>query len=161
MSKYTALIQDLESSTESFNQLAKRHGHKTSIAHAALSKIRPDLLGPRSARLGFAPVNKTDVSDNVRAEALARVLAGESVKDVAQATGVPAPTLYQMVRKAREKEAAKAADNVTLAAGGSDAINPQNNAIFDVLLASIRAASAQLGTQPEHLCDLLKSQLKH
>lgn len=79
---------------------------------------------------------------------------------VAQETGVPAPTLYQMVRKAREKEAAKAADNVTLAAGGSAAINPQDNAILDVLLASIRAASAQLGTQPDHLCDLLKSQLK-
>ncbi len=161
MSKYTALIQDLESSTESFNQLAKRHGHKTSIAHAALSKIRPDLLGPRSARLGFAPVNKTDIPDNVRAEALAKVLAGESVKDVAQETGVPAPTLYQMARKARNKEAAKDTDNVILTAGGSAAINPHDNAILDVLLASIRAASAQLGTQPEHLCDLLKSQLKH
>ena len=163
MSKYTPLITALESPAEidSFNAVAKRLGFNPAAAYVSIQRVRPDLLGPRSARLGFSQVNKTDVSDNVRAEALARVLAGESVKDVAQATGVPAPTLYQMVRKAREKEAAKAADNVTLAAGGSDAINPQNNAIFDVLLASIRAASAQLGTQPEHLCDLLKSQLKH
>jgi transposase-like protein len=159
MSKYTALIQDLESSTESFNQLAKRHGHKTSIAHAALSKIRPDLLGPRSARLGFAPVNKTDIPDNVRAEALTRVLAGESVKDVAQATGVPAPTLYQMVRKAREKEAAKATDNVTLAAGGSAALNAQDSAIISLLAASLNAASAQMGKTPAQVLTMLTAYL--
>ena len=154
MSKYTALIQDLESSTESFNQLAKRHGHKTSIAHAALSKIRPDLLGPRSARLGFAPVNKTDIPDNVRAEALAKVLAGESVKDVAQATGVPAPTLYQMARKAREKEAAHS--NVQASAAPS----PAASAVLDVLTAQLQAAAAQLSTTPAQLLAALSDRLQ-
>lgn len=152
MSKYTALIQDLESSTESFNQLAKRHGHKTSIAHAALSKIRPDLLGPRSARLGFAPVNKTDIPDNIRAEALARVLAGESVKNVAQATGVPAPTLYQMARKARA--GAQTPPQPTDIKSLSHDISA-----MELILSNIKQTAASMGTTPEHLCDLLKSHL--
>lgn len=152
MSKYTALIQDLESSTESFNQLAKRHGHKTSIAHAALSKIRPDLLGPRSARLGFAPVNKTDIPDNVRAEALAQVLAGRSVKDVASETGVPAPTLYQMARKARA--------GVQIPPQPTDIKSLAHDVTaFELILSNIKQTAASMGTTPEHLCDLLKSNL--
>lgn len=154
MSKYTPLITALESPDEvdSFNAVAKRLGFNPAAAYVSIQRVRPDLLGPRSARLGFAPVNKTDVSDNVRAEALARVLAGEAVKDVAQSTGVPAPTIYQMAQKARKvtKVEPQPTDIKSLA---------HDVTAFELILSNIKQTAASMGTTPEHLCDLLKSNL--
>lgn len=155
MSKYTPLVQALESPDEdgSFNSVAKRLGFNPAAAYNTLAKVRPDLLGPRSARLGFLQVNKTGVPEDVRAQALAKVLAGESVKDVAQATGVPAPTLYQMARKAREKEAAHS--NVQASAAPS----PAASAVLDVLTAQLQAAAAQLSTTPAQLLAALSARM--
>lgn len=154
MSKYTLLIADLEASTDSFSEVAKRHGVLSATAYNGIAKVRPDLLGPRSERLGHHRIGKTDIPDNVRAEALARVLAGESVKDVAQATGVPAPTLYQMARKARAgaQPQPQPTDIKSLA---------HDVTAVELILSNIKQTAASMGTTPEQLCDLLKSQLKH
>lgn len=94
------------------------------------------------------------ILDNVRAEALAQVLAGRSVKDVSSETGVPAPTLYQMARKAREKGAAHS--NVQASAAPS----PAANAVLDVLTAQLQASAAQLNTTTEQLLAVLSERLR-
>lgn len=150
MSRYTPIIQDLESTTDSFSSICRKHDIKSSVAHTAISKVRPDLLGPRSARLGHTQFGKTDIPDNVRADALAQVLAGRSVKLVAESTGVPAPTLYQMVRKVREKEAERAAAEKFASAGIDENV-------VSLLLSSLRTAAKQVNLDPIDLCDLLKT----
>lgn len=155
MGKYKLLIADLESSMDSFNAVAKRHNVVPATAYNAIAKVRPDLLGPRSVKLGFSQVSKTEVPDSVRAEALAQVLAGRSVKDVANETGVPAPTLYQMARKARDAQAAK----VEAGAKNSSAATHSTDPILDILLASVIVAAAQRGVTPADVCDLLKARL--
>jgi transposase-like protein len=103
MTRYSSLIADLESSTDSFNTVAKRHGFIPATAYNGISRVRPDLLTPRSERLGFARlVNPDSVSADVRDAAVARVLAGEPVKEVSAETGVPAPTLYKHAAARRE-----------------------------------------------------------
>lgn len=94
------------------------------------------------------------ILDNVRAEALAQVLAGHSVKDVSSETGVPAPTLYQMARKAREKGAAHG--NVQASAAPS----PAANAVLDVLTAQLQAAAVQLNVTPTRLLAALAAQVQ-
>lgn len=95
------------------------------------------------------------ILDNVRAEALAQVLAGRSVKDVASETGVPAPTLYQMARKAREKGAAH--DNVQPAVQADAQV--QDSAILKLLAAQLNAAAAQLNVTPTRLLAALSARL--
>lgn len=156
MSKYTPLITALESPDEidSFNAVAKRLGFNPAAAYVSIQRVRPDLLGPRSARLGFSQVNKTDVSDSVRAEALARVLAGEAVKDVAQSTGVPAPTIYQMAQKARKVAKVEPQPQPTDIKSFAHDVTA-----VELILSNIKQTAASMGTTPEHLCDLLKAHL--
>jgi hypothetical protein len=144
MSKYTPLVQALESPDEdgSFNSVAKRLGFNPAAAYNTLAKVRPDLLGPRSARLGFAPVNM--------------VLAGRSVKDVSQETGVPAPTLYQMAQKARKVAKVEPQPQPTDIKSLAHDVTA-----VELILSNIKQTAASMGTTPEQLCDLLKSQLKH
>jgi hypothetical protein len=153
MSKYTPLINALESPTEerSFHSLAKALGFDPANAYNTIKWMRPDLLGPRSERLGHKQVGKTDIPDNVRADALSKVLSGRPVKEVAAETGVPAPTLYQMAQKARAKTDPK--PKAVIKALKAD------EALVQLLLTSIKQASTNLGTTPERLCDLLKKHL--
>lgn len=155
VSKYRSLIQELESSSDSSNTVAKRHSLVTATAYNA--GVRSDLLGPSSARLGFSQVNRTDVPDNIRAEALAQVLAGRSVKEVASETGVPAPTLYQMARKAREKKALRPLDTASNTHNTPDNAQAHDTAVLDVLTAQLQAAAAQLNTTPAQLLTALSA----
>ena len=104
MSYLSNIISDLESSTESFSAVCKRHGIHSGKAHAQVGRVRPDLLGPRSERLGFSTLRKPgSVPDNVKEKAIAEVLAGRLVKDVAVEYGIPAPTLYKHAAAERAK----------------------------------------------------------
>lgn len=104
MSYLSNIISDLESSTESFSAICRRHGVPSGKTHLQLGKVRPDLLGPRSERLGFSTLRKPgSVPDNVKEQAIAEVLAGRLVKDVAVEYGIPAPTLYKHAAAERAK----------------------------------------------------------
>lgn len=104
MSYLSNIISDLESSTESFSAICRRHGVPSGKTHLQLGKVRPDLLGPRSERLGFSTLRKPgSVPDNVKDQAVAEVLAGRLVKDVAVEYGIPAPTLYKHAAAERAK----------------------------------------------------------
>lgn len=110
MSKYSSLIADLETSSDSFNAVAKRHGHLPATAYNGIARTRPDLLTSRSERLGFSRlVNPDTVDVKVRDAAVARVLAGEPVKDVAADTGIAGPTLYKHSAAKRVKQAERVA----------------------------------------------------
>lgn len=110
MSKYSSLIADLETSSDSFTTVAKRHGHLPATAYNGIARVRPDLLTPRSERLGFSRLPSPDNVDvKARDAAVARVLAGEPVKDVAAQTGIAAPSLYKHAAAERAKQAEKVA----------------------------------------------------
>lgn len=125
MSKYSSLIADLETSSDSFTTVAKRHGHLPATAYNGIARIRPDLLTPRSERLGFSRLpSPTNVDVKARDAAVARVLAGEPVKDVSAQTGIAAPSLYKHAAAERAKQSEKAARAKPTAAPAQEPVAP-------------------------------------
>lgn len=154
MSKYASLIADLETSSDSFNTVAKRHGHLPATAYNGIARIRPDLLTPRSERLGFSRLpgpNSVDVK--ARDAAVARVLAGERVKDVAAQTGMASPSLYKHAAAERAKQAEKEARTKAKAPPTtSDPINPMQQ-----LQHAVKVAVASGHTKEQILNTVLAS----
>lgn len=139
MSYLSNIISDLESSTESFSAVCKRHGIHSGKAHAQVGRVRPDLLGPRSERLGFSTLRKPgSVPDNVKEQAIAEVLAGRLVKDVAVEYGIPAPTLY----KHAAAERAKRPPTTTATTAAPSSTTPNSDPIKAHLADAIQALHA-------------------
>jgi transposase-like protein len=153
-------------SGESFSSAARRHRlSSASTLYDAAKRYRPNLIAERKESGAHRRIPKTvDVTPEQREAAVQAVLSGKSVKAVAEDTGIPGTTLYKWVHKAKLQlspvesaiRSVQGSDNIPV----QDHAQVQDNAVIDVLLASIRAASTQLGTNPEELCDLLKSHLK-
>lgn len=152
------MLSELEDPNESFNAVAKRHNASSATLYAMAKKHRPNLIAERKESGVHKQIIKTvEVTDEQREAAVQAVLGGRPVKDVAADTGVPAPTLYKWVSKAKSQ--LNPPELAILSAKTPDNAHAHDTAVLDVLLASIRAASSQFGTQPEHLCDLLKARL--
>ena len=75
----------------SINQAAQTVGLSTGVLHSRLKKAGVIEVRPRRARL----------SPDERAQAVERVLAGESCQTVADAVGVHPSTVYEWIRKQR------------------------------------------------------------
>ncbi|PMC70576.1 hypothetical protein CJ201_05840 [Corynebacterium aurimucosum] len=78
----------------SISQAAQTVGLSTGVLHSRLKKAGVIEVRPRRARL----------SPDERAQAVERVLAGESCQTVADAVGVHPSTVYQWIRKQRYAE---------------------------------------------------------
>jgi len=151
MSKYTSLIAALEASTESFNAVCKAHGHVPATAYNVIGRVRPDLLKPRSDRLGFSRIPGEAHSDDVISLAVERCLSGDPVKSVAADLGLPIPTLYRYLQRARAaKTPDKAPDNVSATATDSSIPQPTE---AETLAATLRLLAASSGKSVKTLWD--------
>lgn len=146
-------------SGESFSSAARRNNlPSASTLYDAAKKYRPSLIAERKESGPHKRIPRTiEVSSEQREAAVQAVLSGQTVKAVAEDTGIPATTLYKWVHKAKLQLSPP--ESAALSAKTPDNAHAHDTAVLDVLLASIRAASSQFGTQPEHLCDLLKARL--
>lgn len=148
MNYLSNIISDLESSTESFSAICRRHGVPSGKTHLQLGKVRPDLLGPRSERLGFSTLRKPgSVPDNVKEQAIAEVLAGRLVKDVAVEYGIPAPTLYKHAAAERAKRPPPTTTPTPQAAPEASPLSGSND--LDFLVDIVRSYATRKGQNPE------------
>lgn len=151
------MLSELEDPNESFGSVAKRHNASASTLYAMAKRHRPDLIAKRKESGVHKQIAKVvEVTDEQREVAVQAVLGGKPVKDVAAETGVPAPTLYKWVHKARTQ-----LTNLEVAVLNTQyAGKPAANAVLDVLTAQLQASAAQLNTTPAQLLAVLSARLQ-
>ena len=153
------MLNELEDPNESFSAVAKRHSASSATLYATAKKYRPDLIAKRKESGVHKQIVKVvEVTDEQREVAVQAVLAGKSVKDVAADTGVPAPTLYKWVSKAKSQ--LNPPELAVLSAQGLDNSQVQDSAILKLLTAQLQAAAAQLNVTPTRLLAALAVQVQ-
>ena len=152
------MLNELEDPNESFSAVAKRHNASSATLYATAKKYRPDLIAKRKESGVHKQIVKVvEVTDEQREAAVQAVLGGKSVKDVAADTGVPAPTLYKWVSKAKSQ--LNPPELAILSAQGLDNVQVQDSTILKLLAAQLNAAAAQLNVTPTKLLAALSARL--
>lgn len=101
---YDEIVSELLTSKDSLNSICLRHKKNTSNVHSYLKTHRPDVLEKRNETLPYKKVAEASFTEAQKAELCLRVTqGGEPVKQVAEDSGVPLPTLYFWVRRRKEK----------------------------------------------------------